>query len=88
MYIGVGIFLLLVGAILSFAVKDSISAVDLTMIGYICMGAGALAILLSFLFQAGNRRNVRGGYNATRVTQTDPRTGTTVDETHVDRDGY
>jgi hypothetical protein len=70
MYIGLGIFLLVVGAILSFAVRDSISAVDLTMIGYICMGAGALAIVLSFLAQAGSRR--AGGYNATRVTSTDP----------------
>ena len=85
MYIGVGIFLLVVGAILSFAVKDSISALDLTMIGYICMGAGALAILLSFLVQAGGRRSGAGEYNARRVTSTDPHTGTTVDETHVDR---
>ncbi|MEI2776011.1 MAG: DUF6458 family protein [Tetrasphaera sp.] len=83
MYIGVGIFLLVVGAILSFAVRDSISAVDLTMVGYICMGAGALAIVLSFLVQAGGRRT--GEYNARRVTTTDPNTGTTVDETHVDR---
>ena len=49
MYIGLGIFLLVIGAVLSFAVRDSISAVDLTMVGYICMGAGALAILLSLV---------------------------------------
>lgn len=85
MYIGLGIFLLVVGAILSFAVRDSINAVDLTMIGYICMGAGALAIVLSFVAQAGARRGT-GGYNATRVTSTDPATGTTVDETRVDRE--
>lgn len=84
MYIGVGIFLLVVGAILSFAVKDSVNALDLTMIGYICMGAGALAILLSFLVGA-QQRGGRGEYNARRVTTTDPNTGTTVDETHVDR---
>ncbi len=33
MWVGLGIFLLVVGAILSFAVRDSIDAVDLTMIG-------------------------------------------------------
>ncbi|MBK6885609.1 MAG: hypothetical protein IPH03_03550 [Tetrasphaera sp.] len=83
MYIGLGIVLLVVRAIMSFAVKDSVSGVDLAMIGYICMGAGALAILLSFLVQAGGRRGA-GGYAATRVTHTDPNTGTTIDETHVD----
>ncbi|MFN8099943.1 MAG: DUF6458 family protein [Dermatophilaceae bacterium] len=83
MYIGLGIFLLVVGAIMSFAVKDSISGVDLVMVGYICMGAGALAIVLSFLAQAGSRRSA-AGFDSTRVTQTDPRTGTTIDETHVD----
>lgn len=81
MYIGLGIFLLVVGAIMSFAVKDSISAIDLTMVGYICMGAGALAIILSLVMRGG------GGYSSRRVTQTDPGTGTQVDETHVNRDG-
>lgn len=81
MYVGLGIFLLVVGAILSFAVRDSISAVDLTMVGYICMGAGALAIALSLVLGRS------GGYSSRRVTQTDPSTGTQVDETHVDRGG-
>jgi hypothetical protein len=81
MYIGLGIFLLVVGAILSFAVRDSISAVDLTTVGYICMGAGALAIILSLVMRGG------GGYSSRRVTHSDPATGTRVDETHVDRDG-
>ena len=81
MYIGLGIFLLVIGAIMSFALRDNISAVDLTMVGYICMAAGALAILLSLVMRGG------GGFNSRRVTQTDPNTGTQVDETHVNRDG-
>ena len=44
---GAGIALLVVGAVLSFAVKDSISGVNLALIGYICMGAGALALILA-----------------------------------------
>ncbi|QLQ15557.1 MAG: hypothetical protein HZY73_07515 [Micropruina sp.] len=52
MTIGLGIFLLVVGAVLSFAVKDSISGVNLTMIGYICMGAGALAVILGLITNA------------------------------------
>ncbi|HEY3338697.1 MAG TPA: DUF6458 family protein [Propionicimonas sp.] len=49
---GIGIALLVVGAILSFAVRDSVPGVDLTMIGYICMGAGALALILSLVANA------------------------------------
>lgn len=52
MSMGIGIALLVVGAILSFAVKDSVPGVDLTMIGYICMGAGALALILSLVANA------------------------------------
>ncbi|GAA4622241.1 DUF6458 family protein [Cellulomonas oligotrophica] len=46
MGIGGGIALLVIGAILSFGVSDVIEGVDLTVIGYICMGAGALALVL------------------------------------------
>ena len=57
---GTGIALLVIGAILSFAVKDSISGVNLTMIGYICMGAGVLAVILGLVTnaQATRRTNV------------------------------
>jgi uncharacterized protein DUF6458 len=52
MGIGIGIALLVVGAILSFAVRDSVPGVDLSVIGYICMGAGALALILSLVLNA------------------------------------
>ena len=57
---GSGIALLVIGAILSFAVRDSISGVNLTVIGYICMGAGVLAIILGLVTnaQASRRTNV------------------------------
>lgn len=51
MYIGGGITLLVVGAILAFGVKDKVDALDLTAIGYIGMAAGVLAIILSFVLQ-------------------------------------
>ncbi|WP_089775911.1 DUF6458 family protein [Ruania alba] len=57
MGIGGGIFLLVVGAILAFAVRDSIDAVDLTMVGYICMGAGALALILAIVVNAQRNRS-------------------------------
>ena len=49
MAIGSGIFLMALGAILSFAVQDRWSGVDLTAVGYILMAAGALAIILSLV---------------------------------------
>ncbi|GAA4505506.1 DUF6458 family protein [Brevibacterium yomogidense] len=55
---GVGVFLILVGAILSFAVRDSWDVMDLTMVGYICMGVGVLALILAFVTLATRRRRV------------------------------
>ncbi len=49
MGIGTSIFLLAVGAILAFAVTDAISGVDLTVVGYILMAAGALGLVISML---------------------------------------
>jgi Domain of unknown function (DUF6458) len=46
---GLGVFLLAIGLILAFAVQDSINAIDLTLIGYILAGAGALVIVLTAL---------------------------------------
>jgi Domain of unknown function (DUF6458) len=46
MGIGGGIFLLVVGGVLAFGVRDQWSAVNLTNIGYICMGVGVIAIIL------------------------------------------
>ena len=82
MYIGVGIFLIVVGAILTFALNVSVGAVDLDVIGWICMAAGVVAILLSLVVV--NRRTTGMGYSSRRVTQTDPATGSRVEETDVD----
>lgn len=49
MGIGSGIFLIVVGAILAFAVRDSWDVVDLTVVGYICLGAGVLALIVSLV---------------------------------------
>jgi hypothetical protein len=52
MGIGVGIALLVVGAILSFAVRDNVPGVNLSVVGYICMGAGVLALVLSLVLNS------------------------------------
>jgi hypothetical protein len=83
MYIGVGIFLIVVGAILTFALNASVDAVNLELIGWICMAAGVLAILLSLILSS-RRGAGAGGYSSRRVTHTDPNTGTRVDDVDVD----
>lgn len=59
MGIGFGVVLIIIGAILSFAVKDAWSAVDLTLIGYILMGGGLLVLLLSLLVFGPRTRRAR-----------------------------
>ncbi|WP_066460453.1 DUF6458 family protein [Sanguibacter suarezii] len=56
MGIGLGIFLIVVGAILAFAVRDSIEAVDLTMVGYICLAAGVVALIAAIIMNAQRNR--------------------------------
>ena len=46
MRIGTGVFLLALGAILVFAVDYDVSGIELSTVGWILMGAGALAIVL------------------------------------------
>jgi hypothetical protein len=50
MGLGVGIFLIAVGAILTFAVNASSSAVNVDAVGWILMGVGLVSVLLSLLF--------------------------------------
>jgi len=49
MYIGGGIFLIVVGGILAFGVRDNVSNLDLGMIGWVCIAGGVLAIVLSLV---------------------------------------
>lgn len=67
MAIGLGVVLLILGAILAFGVKANLADFDLTTIGYILMGGGVLAILLGLLVFAPRTRRAR----STAVT-TDP----------------
>jgi Domain of unknown function (DUF6458) len=50
MGIGVGIFLIAVGAILTFAVNATTSGVNVDAVGWILMGVGLVSILLSLIF--------------------------------------
>jgi len=46
---GTGAFLLAVGLILALAVRDNISGVDLSLVGWILAAVGALVILLTLV---------------------------------------
>lgn len=52
MTIGLGIVFLAIGAILSFGVQDRWEVLDVTVIGYVLMGAGALAIIIGLVTNA------------------------------------
>ena len=50
MGLGLGIFLLVIGAILTFAVHATTSGVNIHTVGWILMAGGAVSILLSLIF--------------------------------------
>jgi len=55
--IGASIFLIAVGAILAFAVNASLGGIDINVIGWILMLAGALGLIMTALIW-GRRRTV------------------------------
>ncbi|CAN5704726.1 hypothetical protein BH18ACT15_BH18ACT15_10490 [soil metagenome] len=73
MGIGVSLFFLAVGAILTWAVEASISGLDVNVVGIILMVIGALGLLLTLMFWS--------GISGRRRTE-----GTVVRERQVDRD--
>ena len=61
MSLGVSIFLLVVGAILTFAVDVTASGFSINTVGIILMVAGVIGILLSLLFWSSFSPYRRGG---------------------------
>lgn len=80
MKIGSSIALIVLGAILSFAVSDAIEGVDLTLIGYILMAGGAIGLVLSLMMA--NRTNKA----STTIQEAGPR-GTTERRVESRMDG-
>jgi hypothetical protein len=50
MGLGVGIFLAAAGAVLAFAVTDTVSGVDIHAIGWILLIVGIIGVVLSMIF--------------------------------------
>ena len=63
MGIGASLFLIAVGAVLAFAVNDTVDAVNLVTIGWILMIVGALGALMSMIFWSS-----WGGFDRGRTT--------------------
>ncbi|MBC7725540.1 MAG: hypothetical protein H7146_12490 [Burkholderiaceae bacterium] len=78
MGIGSGIFLFVVGAIMAFALNFDVPWINLDLVGYLLMGAGALIFLISLVMVARKRsssstvRQVDNG-GTERVTQRETR---------------
>ena len=70
MGLGVGIFLVAVGAILAFAVHATSSAVNIHTVGWILMAVGAIGILLSLIFwSAWGGFGAQGGRRTTVIEE-------------------
>ena len=59
MGIGVGVLLIVVGAIFAFAIDVDLKVVDDYVLGLILMAGGVLAIILVFVMQAQRNRSTR-----------------------------
>ncbi|WP_285042811.1 DUF6458 family protein [Plantibacter sp. LMC-P-059a] len=83
MGIGTGIALVVIGAILAFAVNVDVPAVDLTLIGYILMAAGAVVFLISLILVLRHRQ-----VSSTTRSAVDPNSGERVTRrSTTDNDG-
>lgn len=70
MGIGAGIFLIALGAILTFAVNWHVSGLDLHAVGWVLMLAGLAGVILFFVFW--NRRRPTRTVGTTREVYTEP----------------
>lgn len=73
MSIGFGIFLIAIGAILAFALNVTVDWIDLVLVGYILMAAGAVVTIIGIALLVRRRRSV-----STTQTMSDPVRGEQV----------
>ena len=58
MGIGVSLFLIAVGAILTFAFNLEVSGVDMDLVGWILMAVGAVGLIVALIVGGNRRREV------------------------------
>ena len=71
MAIGTGIFLMVVGAVLTFALNTTVEAVNLDAVGWICMIAGAAAIIISLIVSSQSTRTTHREIRETKPESRD-----------------
>lgn len=84
MSIGTGIVLVVIGAILTFALDLQVEGINLDLVGYILMVAGAVVFIIGLVLMMRKRTSVTTVHNGTdgaNGSVTERRTTTTPDET-------
>lgn len=71
MLVGLGIFLVVVGAIVAFAINTAVEGVDLQMLGWIIMGGGLIAIVAGAIQGAGMMSMTRNRMRSERHVSPD-----------------
>ena len=77
---GLGVILLAVGLILALAVQDRIEAINMTLIGWILAGCGALVIVLVAM----QNNRARGASSVATTTHSDGTQTTTEKRSQAD----
>lgn len=83
MSIGTGIVLFVIGAILAFALNLQVEFIDLQLVGYLLMGAGALVFIIGLILMLRKRQSVttvHSGVDNNGRSVEERRTSTTPDE--------
>ena len=83
MSIGTGIALFVIGAVLAFAVNLQVEWVNLQLVGYFLMGAGALVFIIGLVMAMRKRESittVHSGVDANGGSMQQRRTSTTPDD--------
>ncbi|MCU1405374.1 MAG: hypothetical protein JWQ43_1677 [Glaciihabitans sp.] len=84
MSIGFGIFLFVVGAIMTFALNFQVDWIDLDLVGALLMGAGVIVFIIGLVMMMRRRQStttVRSGVDANGAQVTERDTKSSPDQT-------
>ena len=81
MSIGGGIALIVIGAILAYALDFQVAGIDIMLIGYILIAAGVVVTIIGIAFASRRRSTV-----STTRSAVDPATGERVERRSTDSD--
>ncbi|MGN6273391.1 MAG: DUF6458 family protein [Protaetiibacter sp.] len=81
MSIGLGIFLFVVGAILTFALNVQTDWIDLDLVGYLLMGAGIVVTIIGIALLVRRRQSI-----TTVRSDVDPASGARVEQRATETD--